>query len=248
MRDPALVSLTFDDGFRCQFEKAVPVLSRYGFPATFFLIANRDPTHEPWQGHVNDWWKINWSEVDIAMLKQLLKDGHEIGSHSVTHDPAKMKLQPDIEARDSKRLIEGWLGATVSSFCYPFYNSHAYLADPVMKAGYEQARGGGTSPNYAPRASYYRFDSDSTLDIFNVDCRQISTNENVGGWVRPHCWHVLTYHGLGTDKDGWEPIAVNEFARQMAELANLRDSRAAEVVTFKDAADRYRIRNAAEVS
>ncbi|MGB6846455.1 MAG: hypothetical protein WBE09_16300, partial [Candidatus Acidiferrales bacterium] len=66
--------------------------------------------------------------------------------------------------------------------------------------------------------------------------------------VRPHCWHVLTYHGVGTDKDGWEPIAANEFARQKAELANLRDSRAVEVLTFKDAADRFRIRSAAEVS
>ena len=41
--EPALVSLTFDDGLRCQFEQGVPVLDRYGFPATFFLVANTDP-------------------------------------------------------------------------------------------------------------------------------------------------------------------------------------------------------------
>src|SRR6266851_5617228 len=43
MDKPALVSLTFDDGLRCQFEKAVPILDRYGFPGTFFLVANTDP-------------------------------------------------------------------------------------------------------------------------------------------------------------------------------------------------------------
>jgi hypothetical protein len=35
---------------------------------------------------------------DIAMLKQLVQDGLEIGSHSVTHEPAKMEMQPDVEA------------------------------------------------------------------------------------------------------------------------------------------------------
>ena len=34
----SLVSLTFDDGFRCQFEKALPILNSYGMLATFFLI------------------------------------------------------------------------------------------------------------------------------------------------------------------------------------------------------------------
>jgi len=41
-----LVSLTFDDGLRCQFERAVPILDLYGFPATFFFVANTDPIHK----------------------------------------------------------------------------------------------------------------------------------------------------------------------------------------------------------
>ena len=42
MNNRALVSLTFDDGFRCQFEKALPILDAYDIPATFFLIANQN--------------------------------------------------------------------------------------------------------------------------------------------------------------------------------------------------------------
>ena len=78
------------------------------------------------------------------------------------------------------------------------------------------------------------------MDWFAVDCHQISKNENVGGWARSGCWHVLTFHGIGNEEDGWEPISVAEFARQMAELAKLRDSGVAEVVTFKDGAERLR--------
>lgn len=100
-------------------------------PATFFLIANQDSNHDRWLGHTKDWWKIDWREDDIEMLKKLVQDGHEIGSHSVTHHPTKMPTQPEIEASESKQLIEGWIGMKVSSFCYPFYRSHAYLANAV---------------------------------------------------------------------------------------------------------------------
>jgi len=131
MNGQALVSLTFDDGFRCQFEKALPILNSYGIPATFFLNANQNQTHDLWSSHTNDWWKIDWRDEDIAMLKKLVQNGHEIGSHSVTHDPNKMPTQPDVEARESKRLIESWLGSKVSSFCYPFYHTHAYLANAM---------------------------------------------------------------------------------------------------------------------
>ena len=57
MSDRALVSLTFDDGLRCQFESAVPILDRYDFPATFFLVANTDPIHTDGGQHP-DWRKI----------------------------------------------------------------------------------------------------------------------------------------------------------------------------------------------
>jgi len=240
MNSPALVSITFDDGFRCQFDKAVPILNRHGFPATFFLIANQELTHDRWsRQHDTDWWKIDWREDDIVMLKELVQNGHEIGSHSVTHNPYVMQSQPEVEVRDSKRMIEDWIGMKVPSFCYPFYRSHSYLAHYVRSAGHEQARGGGGILNgYVPRASYYAI-PDGSLDRFNVDCRQISTGENVAGWVRPACWHVLTYHGIGDERDGWAAITVNEFTRQMDELAKHRDSGDVEVVTFRDGASRF---------
>ena len=119
----SIISLTFDDGLRCQFESALPILNSHGIRATFFLIANRNPTHDLWSGHTHDWWKIQWRDDDVAMLRQLVQDGHEIGSHSVTHHPTEMPKQPALEACESKKLIEGWIGTRVSSFCYPFYRS-----------------------------------------------------------------------------------------------------------------------------
>lgn len=225
----SIVSLTFDDGLRCQFDNAIPILNRYDMPATFFLIASREPTHEPWDGHKDEWWKIDWSEGDIASLKQLINDGHEIGSHSLTHHQQTMRGNPPGEAGESKELIERWLGTKVTSFCYPYYLSHAYLADAVQKAGYEQARGGA-------RKTYYFVPTDRSFDRFNVDCREISANEKVSDWLRPGCWHILTFHAIGTKRDGWAPISVEQFAGLMAELANYRDAGNVEILTFKDGA------------
>jgi len=234
----SIISLTFDDGLRCQFDNAVPVLNRHGMRATFFLIANRESTHESWLDHKDEWWKIDWSEGDIANLKQLIKEGHEVGSHSLTHHLEKMQADPLPEARDSKKRIEDWLETKVTSFCYPYYRSHAYLAEPVKKAGYEQARGGGNPPLYGPGASSYVVPDDPSFDRFNVDCRQISDNEKVSDWLRPGCWHILTFHAIGSQPDGWAPIRVEQFAALMAELANCRDDGAVEILTFKDGATR----------
>ncbi|HEV2401926.1 MAG TPA: polysaccharide deacetylase family protein [Candidatus Sulfotelmatobacter sp.] len=41
---PSLISITFDDGLRCQFEKALPILDHHSLKATFFLPRIRTQT------------------------------------------------------------------------------------------------------------------------------------------------------------------------------------------------------------
>src|SRR5271165_2200140 len=105
MDKPALVSLTFDDGLRCQFERAVPILERYGFPATFFLVANTDPIHTDGGQHPA-WYKINWSKDDVGFLRGMIERGHEIGGHSITHRRPELDDDPKLEAEGSKQWIE----------------------------------------------------------------------------------------------------------------------------------------------
>ena len=224
-----LLSLTFDDGLRCQFERAVPFLDRYEFPATFFLVANTDPIMTDGCPHPN-WSKIDWGEKDIQCFKAMIQRGHEIGAHSVHHRQPFLDNDPKFEAEGSKQWIEDRLGVEITSYGYAFYHLTDPIKNAVINAGYKQARWGA-------RKSYI---SRGFSDWFKVDCRQISTKEKVGRWVRPNCWHVVTFHGIGGKQDGWEPVTAFEFARQMAELAKLRDSGRVEVVTFKDGADRLR--------
>lgn len=230
MENAALVSLTFDDGLRCQFERAISILDRYGFPATFFLVANTDPIHTDGGQHP-DWRKIDWRDSDIALLKGLVRQGHEIGAHSVHHRHPFLDDDPKGEAEGSKQWIESRLESEVVSYCYPFYHLTQPIKKAVMSAAYEQARWG-------PFDAYYPVQQ--SVDWLQVDCHQISNSEDVSQWVRQGCWHVLTFHGIGDEQDGWEPIPEVEFARQMADLARLRDSGAVKVLTFKDAAEHIR--------
>jgi len=227
-KPPALVTLTFDDGLRCQFEQAVPILDQYDFPATFFLVANTDKILKDGCQH-DDWSKTDWSEKDVQFFKSMIQRGHEIGAHSVHHRKPFLDYGPKLEAEGSKRWIEEHLQVEIPSYCYPFYRITEPIKNAVINAGYKQARWGARNSYYYPHCS---------LDMFSVDCHQISKSENVSRWMRPSCWHVLTFHGIGGDQDGWEPISVIEFARQMAELAKHRDAGAVEVVTFNHGANR----------
>jgi peptidoglycan/xylan/chitin deacetylase (PgdA/CDA1 family) len=79
---------------------------------------------------------MSWSEV-----RALAERGHEIGSHSVTHE-----LMPQLddaalghEASVSKQQIEAAIGAPVSSYCYPNGSSDARCEAAVACAGYDNA-------------------------------------------------------------------------------------------------------------
>ena len=246
MDNLARVSLTFDDGLRCQFEQAIPILDKYGFLATFFLTANSEPIHTDGYVHPN-WSKTDWRDSDIEFLKSMIRTGHEIGAHSVHHKQPFLDKDPKFEAEESKRWIETRLDKGVLSYCYPFCHATDPIKNAVIDAGYKQARWGANE-----ETAYYPLQG--SIDRFKVDCRHISKfasesvgghtvgkygAENVDGWIRPDHWHVLMFHGIGTVNDGWWSIPVPEFAREMAELAKHRDSGAVEVVTFGDGATHF---------
>jgi peptidoglycan/xylan/chitin deacetylase (PgdA/CDA1 family) len=79
--------------------------------------------------------------MDFAQLKALVADGHEVGSHSMTHALLKSELRPDfeLETAGSRRLLEAELGAPVRSFCYPDGAHDEAAVAAVRAAGYAAA-------------------------------------------------------------------------------------------------------------
>ena len=74
-------------------------------------------------------------------LAELAEDGHEIGSHSMTHCmiPECNDSALAYELSESRRVLQAFLGQPIESFCYPNGSSDARTAQAVAKAGYRRA-------------------------------------------------------------------------------------------------------------
>jgi peptidoglycan/xylan/chitin deacetylase (PgdA/CDA1 family) len=132
------VALTFDDGYQDLLEHAVPVLRRFGFPATFFLVSERVGGTNSWDDRHGDPPSrlMGWNDA-AALAAQ----GMEIGSHSRTH-PFLTNLsesEMDREIRGSKEVIEDRLGRPVRFFSYPHGLHDERCRRLVASAGYSGA-------------------------------------------------------------------------------------------------------------
>lgn len=117
------VVLTFDDGFENNYLYAMPLLKRYGFVGTFYIIPGMIGQNE----------YMSWREA-----QEMVSGGMEIGSHTMSHpDLAKASASArEWQLVESKRVLQEKLGVSIRSLSYP---SGAYNQDVVAaakKAGY----------------------------------------------------------------------------------------------------------------
>ena len=74
------LSITFDDGYRDNFEVAAPILRKLGLPATFFVTTGfiGSQTVAPWDRNLPR--QPGWMDWD--QLRALVSEGFEIGCHT----------------------------------------------------------------------------------------------------------------------------------------------------------------------
>jgi len=106
-RSNKVVMINFDDGRKSQLIYAKPILDKYGFKASFFIICGRVGTERS---------SMNWQ--NIAELK---KDGMDIESHSMTHTNLnKLSIKAlKYEIGGSKQCFANH-GYNTTIFGYPF--------------------------------------------------------------------------------------------------------------------------------
>ena len=135
---PKPVVITFDDGYRCLHEHALPALVEHGFTATVFLVAGG-------LGGVN-YWETATGDVEEPMLgreeiAELRTAAFEFGSHTLNH-PRLTSLSPAEAAReiaDAKAILEDHLGEPCRSFAYPYGDWNQAVRHLVAAAGHEIA-------------------------------------------------------------------------------------------------------------
>ena len=126
-----VVMIGFDDGWKSQITYAKPILDKYGFKASFFVVCNYADS-----GNIR---RMNWQ--DIAALQ---KDGMDIESHTMDHKPLDMLSWDGLlyEIAGSKQCLADH-GIDSSIFAYPFnQGSNIPLVVDIVSKYYSFARTG----------------------------------------------------------------------------------------------------------
>ena len=130
--------LTFDDGLQDFLTGAVPILNRFGFPATLYVVAGLIGQTSRWLAPLREG---DRPMLQASELRELHQAGIEIGGHSMTHPQldvidAKAAFE---EMRKSRVVLEDVIGAPVRSFAYPHGYSSRKVRRLVQEAGYSSA-------------------------------------------------------------------------------------------------------------
>jgi len=130
-----VVGITFDDGFKNNLTYAQPILQKYGFSATCYIISNKI-------GGINDWdLKKGIPEnplMNKGEIKSWIDGGMEIGSHGQNHvhlsevgiTTAKKEIS------QSKKDLEKEFKQPVLHFCYPYGSYNKEVLTAVKAEGY----------------------------------------------------------------------------------------------------------------
>jgi peptidoglycan/xylan/chitin deacetylase (PgdA/CDA1 family) len=138
------VFLTFDDGFRDNYEVAMPLLREHGFHPLIFLL----PTHVD-DGAALDWPEVaeyhaaepglmrsmTWPEVE-----EMVAAGAEFGGHTISHPHLRDLDHASLarELTESRQLVERRLGSC-EVLAYPFGEWDERVATAAAAAGYTYA-------------------------------------------------------------------------------------------------------------
>lgn len=118
----------FDDGFKDNILNVLPILKKYKIPATFFIVPKYMDS-----GYID---YMNWDDI-----RELQKEGMEIGSHTYNHLVLTNVNQEILEKEiiSSKEKIEKEIGYSLKTFSYPKGRVNDNVVEAVKKAGYKYA-------------------------------------------------------------------------------------------------------------
>jgi len=128
------VVIPLDDGWLGQHQLAYPILKEFGYPFTIYLYKK--------------YVAIGGRSMTIDQIKEMLANGAELGSHTISHQPLTKKggrtdeqykawLQEEIV--DSKKWLEDTFGVPCRTLAYPYGAKNDEVVEFTMAAGYEAA-------------------------------------------------------------------------------------------------------------
>lgn len=127
------VAITFDDGMQNIYTTAYPIMQRYGFSGTLFLIAK---------------WINGENVLSTEEVQEMIASGWEIGDHSMTHfDLTSDYGQIRYQLFDSRQVLQEMFGVPVNTVAYPFGMLNPDVVAKTIAYGYKAGFGLGRGYN-----------------------------------------------------------------------------------------------------
>ena len=214
-----VVSITFDDGFRNAAVTATPILSNYGYRASFYVVSG---WVEPRRAAVSDPYNRGQSHGTWDFWRRISAMGHEIGSHTFSHLNArgrKAAIFPWLMPRDIMRSVRD-LRREVPSSRYTIsmpWNAASVISDHFVRRHFSACLSGTSELRYNDLKHLSNYALVSWAPGPKHSWRDyVDAIERVpaGGWL------VLQFHSFGDE--GWEPITAALFTRICDLLAENR--------------------------
>jgi peptidoglycan/xylan/chitin deacetylase (PgdA/CDA1 family) len=137
-----IVGLTFDDGYADFASTVVPILARFGFTATVYVLAGR-------LGGLNEWDPGTQQKrlMTPEQVREVALAGMEVGSHGLSHVslPTLTQLELTAEVEHSRVMLSKLLDQQIFGFAYPYGHVGDRELRAVQAAGYQYACGVGRS-------------------------------------------------------------------------------------------------------
>lgn len=174
-----IISITFDDGWDSIYKNGLPLLRKYGFVSTQYIISGKLST----RGYMN-----------TKMLQEMKSAGNEIASHTVNHPNLTTLTDQKIinELKDSQSVLRTLFGLeSAQNFTSP-YGAYNINTINYTKLYYQ-----------SHRSTDIGFNTKDTLNTFNILVQVINTNTTpyeVSSWVNKakneKLWLVIVYHAV----------------------------------------------------
>jgi len=132
------IVITFDDGTSDFMKFGKPVLEKYGFTATLFIVTGYVGKESSWDKYFGEPSRplMMWKEIS-----ELHNAGFEIGSHTHTHRSLTELNEKEVwsELTESRQIIGDKLGTGPEYLAYPRGHYSARHKEMVREAGYKGA-------------------------------------------------------------------------------------------------------------
>jgi peptidoglycan/xylan/chitin deacetylase (PgdA/CDA1 family) len=133
-----VVGLTFDDGYLDNIEHALPLLKKYGYTATCYIISGLLGQHNIWEVAKGGTRKALMTETDVLLWKE---SGMEVGAHTTEHADLVTCHRDEVnrQVKACKAELEALIGTKVSAFAYPYGCYSNEVKEVISEAGFDTA-------------------------------------------------------------------------------------------------------------